>query len=185
MVCRLYRWMIERALDAGGTVPPLAARHMQACASCRAFASRLNRLGRQLRDAPSYEISDEQRDRLQCAIMQRLEGVPLQTARPAGWAQASSFRYAVSAAAAVLISLLGVYAMQSRKPAPPDPLAYFAIDADMFQARISLLARLPEQSLQAEMQKLMDGARSAADFLGNCLPGAPTELDGGPNANTP
>lgn len=180
MLCRIYQLAIEKELDITGRVQrPSVTRHLQQCADCRDFARRLTRLERQLRSEPSFDIPDEQAERLLHAIGRRLDKMTPATGFAVQMPLAFRLRYAVGAAAAVaVIALAGLYYLQLSKPTETaDPISHFASNADAFQARIALLARLPEQSLEAEMHKLLNGARSAADFIGSCLPAAPTALD--------
>lgn len=180
MWCRIYQLAIEKELDSAGCVQrPSVTRHLQRCADCREFAHRLTRLERQLRSEPSLDIPDELTQRLQHAIGHRLDKMTPQTAgSDVQVPLAYRLRYAVCAAAAVaVIALAGLYLQLSKQTETADPMSHFTSNAEAFQARMALLARLPEQSLEAEMHKLLNGARSAADFIGSCLPAAPTALD--------
>lgn len=188
MWCRIYQWAIEKDLDTAGRVQrPFVARHLQRCVNCQAFTDRMTRLERQLRSAPACDISDEQVQHLQDAIWRRLGETPPQTPDTAFRTPVSyHLRYAVSAAAVIVLILLAGLYLQTMKPNHvPDPVSGFVSNAAALQTRMSLLARLPEQSFRTEMQKLANDARSAADFLGNCIPAAPTDIDTTQSINAP
>lgn len=188
MWCRIYQWAIEKELDTAGTVQrPFVTRHLQRCAACRAFTHRMTRLERQLRSAPAGEVSDEQVRHLQEAIGRRLAGATSQrTARAFRTPVLYRLRFAVSAAAAiVLIVLGGLYVHSVKLNQRINSAAGLVDNAVVFQTRMTRLARLPEQSFRGEMQKLANDARSAAGFLGSCIPAAPANIDTAQNQNTP
>ena len=182
MFCRIYQWAIEKDLDDFGSVQRRhLAYHLQKCSHCRAYYHEMMQLGQQLRSAPTGELSDERLESIHLAMRQRLsETVPAQTAshtfrRPVHF----RIRRVMSAAAAVvLVSLIGLYSFHYLKPVQPvDPLSQFAGNSAAFQNRISLLARLPEQPIQAEMYKLANDARAAMTFFADCIPASPIDIN--------
>lgn len=178
MFCRIYQSAIEKDLDTFGSVQrPSLVSHLRKCSRCRVFYHRMTQLERQLRASPSCDVSDEQLERIRDAVRQRLsETTPTQTNFTVFQPQTYfRMRYAIPAAAAiVLVSLIGLYYLQHiRSTVQDDPMAWFVSNSTTFQNRMSLLARIPEQSIQTEMRKLANDAQSAVNFIGNCIPANP------------
>ena len=180
MFCRICQWAIEKELDDCGSIQrPSLVRHLRRCSKCREFYHRMMQLGQQLRTTASCELSEEQLEKIYFAVGQRLsERVPAQTALTGFWSHTHfRIRYAVSVAAILLVSLVGLYYLQyigNTKQA--DPLARFVRNSTEFQGRISFLACVPEQSIQSEIKKLTNDTQDAFRFVANCIPSAPANI---------
>jgi len=176
MFCRLYQFAIEKELDNfGGVRRPSLVRHLKTCTACRAFYQQMTRLENQLRSTPSGEFSDEQLERIQNILRQRLSETAAAQARSSSFQLHPRYRirYALSAAAVVIAALAGLYYyIDSRRV---DPMTQLIRNTMAFQNQVSVLARLPEQAFQAEMQKLTNDAHGLISFIGNCIPGIPAE----------
>lgn len=182
MLCRQYQSAIEKERDDFGTVQDSALlEHLKDCSVCKRFHQRLVRMENMLRNTPGFDVTDKQVVNLCAVVSQTLDrAAPIQSAHRA-WPPVSHFRLhcGLTAAAAMLfVSLLGVFYVQYTRPAPqPDPAARFVAHTAALQNRLSLMARRPEQSMQAEMQKLTGHARSAVTFLADCIPASPAAID--------
>lgn len=187
MFCRFYQSAIQNDLDDfGGIRRPTLIHHLQKCSACRAFYHRIRDIESQLRTEPSCSVSDEQVERIRTAVQQRLaENTPTQSTvsgiRPFFYAR---LRYGLTAAAAMLIvSLLGVLYFNQTRQKQPDPVARFVNHTTVLQNQVAVLARLPEKSLQMEMQKLTGDARTAIDFFAGCIPSNPADTNAASKQN--
>lgn len=182
MFCRKYQYAIENQLDDLGTVQdPVLLEHLKDCSRCRVFYEQLVRMETKLRSTVALDVTDKQVENIYAAVSQRIaETNPVQSASPM-LPPVHHFRlhYGLTAAAAMLLLVLGsiLYFHLSRPPQISDPAAAFVNNTAVFQNRLSMMARLPEQSMQNEIQKLTGNARSALNFLANCIPASPTAID--------
>lgn len=188
MFCRFYQTAIQNDLDDFGSIRrPALIHHLQKCSRCRAFYHQIKGLETQLRTSTSGDVTDGQVEKIRSAVRQRLtENIPTQSTvsgiRPYVYFH---LRYGITAAAAMLlISLVGIYYFNQTRPAPTaDPMAQFVTQTAVVQNRISLLTRLPEKSIRAEMQKLTGDVRTAVDFLTDCIPSNPADTQPKPEEN--
>lgn len=169
MFCRLVQWRIEKEWDDDGRIKdPRTLRHLDVCPTCQRWLQSLKQIDRHLQtEAPG--ISDSQIEQIQTAVLQHVAATDTRqkTLLPA------RFKYAISAAAAVIIIAIGwfsFYASESdnhRNNEYANPVAQLS---PPLQFQIPILAGLPDALLETQMQNMQTDVRRAMTFVQNCLP---------------
>lgn len=183
MFCRYYQWIIEKTLDdTRGVSSPRLQGHLNKCPRCRSYYQNLLRLSDQLPAAMNGHLTNAQSRKIQTAVRQALSDEAMSRIAMNGLPKQSTgyFITAVRSAAAVLIvaALAGLFFYANRPAGDPSQTSELmntlSANSRQIQNRAALLIRLPEQSMQTEMQNLTLDARQAAAFLLDCVPGMPT-----------
>lgn len=183
MFCRYYQWIIEKTLDdTRGALSPRLQGHLNKCPRCRSYYQHLLRLSDQLPAAMSGHLTNAQSRKIKTAVRQALSDKAMSRIAMNGLPKHSAgyFVMAIRYAAAVVIvaSLVGLFFYANRPagdPAQtPELINTLSANSRQIQNRAARLIRLPEKSMQTEMQNLTLDARQAAAFLLDCVPGMPT-----------
>jgi hypothetical protein len=175
MFCRIYQWRIEKEMDDYGQIKhSQVLRHLEVCTACQGWLQRLKQIGGHLQtDSPS--ISDLQMKQVHESVHRHLSDATAghiattehKTYKP------YRFRYAISAAAALIVVAIGLfslYSFESDNRNQNETLDFVAQLTEQLQYQIPALANLPEQQLESEMQNMERDVRHAIGFIQNCLP---------------
>lgn len=173
MLCRLYQYQMDLQLNDERTMwSPRLNRHLERCGRCRAYAGRLKALAETLRTHPPVIISKRACRSLTANAIEYVErGVFSETLceKPAGIYHAKRFSAAIAAGLLIVAGLLMVDFNRNlaiRQAASP-----LSVGSEVLQNPVGTMAEWSEKPLRTELDKLVTGARKAAVFLWNCVPG--------------
>lgn len=177
MLCRIYRWLISRSLDADAPPGPRLRRHLDACDECRRRYDGLAALGDRLRaEVPGEQpLPLELRERIRRAV--RAEHKTAQ--RPVAM-RLSPVAWALAAAACALLAV-GVF-LATRPPDRPHVVAKapdIRLPTDLLEPRTLIdesLAQVREIAAGPFADEMARLARDAGTLGRSMLAPLPLEL---------
>jgi len=174
MFCHIFQRRIEKEIDDLGQIKsPALLRHLQKCSACQDWLQSLKKIDRQLKSA-SPTLPESHLRQFQSAVHRHLS---LSTIHPEIISHKRfnpyRTRYAITAAAAAIVLAIGLFSLFS--PESENHSQDITMDSvehipKQLQYQIPILASLPEQMMESEMQNMETDIRNALDFFQSCLP---------------
>lgn len=175
MFCHTYQWRIEKERDDHGRIKDAELlRHLEKCSVCQGWLTSLAQVERQLKTA-STNLPESHLQQIQTAVLQYLshsKTVHLAATTHKRYIP-HHIRYAITAAAAAVVVAIGLFSLFSPESENLNQVVTMESVEHVpkqLQYQIPILARLPEQMMETEMQNMEMGIRDALGFFQNCLP---------------
>ncbi len=175
MICQYYRSMIEKQADTNHAIesPQLTA-HLQQCSACRDYREQLTVLGIQLQSQPAYEISEDQLQHLQAAVMEQLSDESLGQAALCGFTQPKPVtRFHIIRSIAAVLVLAAVAGLSFRVLIPSTSTHETLPTPSQMTSQFSAAMTFPDQLMQSEIQSLRNDTKRMISFLRKCTPSSP------------
>lgn len=178
MLCYFYQWLLEKQIDRKTPSYSLPiTSHLSKCPRCKAFYASLKDIEKELATSQPLTLPADRIDHIKATVLRNLDSESNKHARPMNNTRSKQLpiRFAVRSIAAVLIAvaLIGLYL---NRPKPQEPFAnnnlitQIVDDSHKLQSQIIRFAKLPEQPIQGEIDKLTNDVRGVLTFLINCTP---------------
>jgi hypothetical protein len=184
MLCYFYRRLLEKQIDQKATSCSLRVKaHLSKCPKCNAFYDSLNNVEKGLAASQPSILSASQIENIKVSVLRNLPDESNLHAKRivAAPSKQLPIRFPVRSIAAVLIAaaLIGIYLNRPKaeKTFVDDNLiAQMVDDSHKVKLQIIQFAKLPEQPIQNELQRLTSDIKSTLIFLKNCTPQIPPEI---------
>jgi len=176
MFCKIYQWRIEKEMDEYGQIKNQGAlRHLERCSGCQRWLQSLKKIEEQLK-AASPKIPGSHMERVEAGVRERLSQARTGkvTATLGKRSRSYRFRFAVSAAAAVIAFVCGLFILYYTSK-PDEATGLQTMDSvpllpEKVRYQISDEAKLPEKMLKSEMRNMEADVHGAIKFVKNCFP---------------
>lgn len=178
MLCRYYRWRIDRQLDDEGTKGDTALkRHMDHCRQCSQYAKQLEGIGRKL-SRPAVDLPETFVQPLAAKVIASVfEGNSLAPGRYPITAHTAHVKFFAGAMAASLLITACLLMLDMRRESNFErAISPLSLGAQTLQTPLPVVAAWSEKPIRTEVEKLRSDTTNAILFLINCTPGRPELL---------
>ena len=189
MLCRIYGGLIEKEMDDHGVVQSgILKRHLGKCHRCQTYQQQLVRLENRLRSSEPDTVDPALFNRIRTGLQQQLADDVLGCAE-AGGPVSRRMRWgpmAMRSVAALLVlaAIAGLWQHRNQRKLA-DSASRVLMNAQHICMQASLLFQSPEQPIQSEMTNLHADVARAVQFLRDCTPDNPYEMQNGLNSHEP
>ena len=174
MFCTVHKWLISRSMDSHRPAPRWVARHEARCSTCRQFRHRCHDMARQLAEQ-ALPVEPGVSRTLHARIIERCRessqaGARVPTAH--GHPRRLKVGVAMLAAAAVLLTVVGVWLALPERQLPPreDHFVLLLDPRGLTSESASLADDVLSGSIEQEVDALGKQGLAAADMVLALLP---------------
>lgn len=183
MLCFFYKRLIEKQIDRHAVCNPWVKTHLSKCRHCIAYYDSLKDVENELAESRSLKFPPERIACIEAAVLQNISDKTMNAKSEIDLpSKHLPIKFVLRPIAAVLIAtlLIGIYLNHSEPQEPVinnNLITQIVDDSQKLQSQIIQFAKLPEQPIQNEIQKLTDDIKNTLIFLKNCTPQTPPEIE--------